>query len=171
MADVHARVAQRQIERIETGVAAGGRRGLAHQQVGVVDDSFQRLGNGAGLAIELPGRDDRAQLRIRLAALALARVVVQLLVEPLLRQLRHGTAAGRYQLPELFQIVRAGQATRHADDGNGNTGMFEGNTHDRLSWGALFASKMRFGRDQRRQTPKRRQETAAGAAQELDATS
>ena len=132
MADVDARVAQRQVEGIEAGMTAGRGRRLAHQQVRVIDAALQLRRDRAGLAIELAAGNDRAQLRVGLAALPLARIVVQLLIEALVRQLDHRAAATGEQLPVLIQVVRAWQAASHADDGDRNAGMFERGFHDLL---------------------------------------
>ncbi len=125
MADENARVAQGQVKRIKPAVAQRLGSGLAHQQVGVVDGAFQLRRDGAGLPVELAAGDDRAQLGVGLAALAAARVVVEFLVEPVGRQLRDGAAAAFEQLPELVQVIRAGQATSHANNGDRNTRVIE----------------------------------------------
>ena len=60
------------------------------------------------MSIELPAGHDGAELGVTLAALAAPRVVIQLSVEPLVRQLDDGAAAADQQLPELFEIVAPG---------------------------------------------------------------
>ena len=132
VADVHTRVAQGQIERIESGVTAGFGRGLAHQQMGIVDAVLQAFWNRAGFAVELAAGNDGADFRVGLTTLATPGIVVQLLVEAIVRQFSDRTAATDQEIPELFQVIRAGEAASHPDNGNRNVGVSEWSFHDLL---------------------------------------
>ncbi len=163
VANEYAGIAQWQIERIESAVAQRLARRLAHQQMGVVDRAFQLRRDRARLPVELTAGDDRAQLGVRLAALAAAGIVVEFLVEPVGRQLDDGATAALEQLPELVQVVRARQATRHADNGDRNTRMIELRFHALLP----LASQATLVNRQAR-WPSRLQDKVAGGLHQHD---
>ena len=116
MSDVDARVAQRQVERIEPGVTKG-RPATSHIKTCTMStEPAELFGNRTRLAIEAAAGDDRAQLRIRLAANAHPRIIIQCLVEPIRRQFANRAATFDQQPPVFLQIVGPWQSAGHAND-------------------------------------------------------
>ena len=131
MTDVHACIAKRNVEGVQLRVTQRFAGRLAHQQMSVIDATLQPRRNRTGLAIELAAVDDRAQLRIALAARTTLGMIVQFLIQALVRQLHHGAAAVAEHIPELTQIVGARQTAGHAGDGDRDARMLEPVVHAR----------------------------------------
>jgi hypothetical protein len=64
--------------------------------------------------------------------LATPGIVIQLLVEAIVGQINDRTAASNQEIPELFQVVRAGEAASHSDNGNWNVRVSKRGFHDLL---------------------------------------
>lgn len=122
VADEHARIGQRKVERIQAGVAAGVGRHLAHQQMAGIGRVDEFVRDRALVVVELAAGKDGSQLGIRFSDDALAGIVIQRLVEAVGGKLADGGAPLDKQPPELVEIVGSGQTASHADNGQGHGG-------------------------------------------------
>ncbi len=115
MADIHADVALREIERIITRMAASHRGDFAHDQMHAVVVFQNLIRQRADVPVDRPLGNDAADLGIAFADFPLLGVKIQFAVEARFRQLHNAALPVAHQPPVFVEIVRAGHPAPQSD--------------------------------------------------------